>query len=797
MLKNYFKIAIRNLMRNTTFTFINIVGLSLGIAASMLIALWVTNEISYNRFHPNYDQLHQVNFFGNLNGAMGDWHEISYPIYEDLKTNHPAIKNATLTDLGSSHLLTFTNTRVQKLGRFVTPEFLEVFHFDLVKGSVKNVLTDLYSIVLTESAAKALFGDQDPINKIIKIDNGSDVTVTGIIKDVPDNSTIKFDFLSTFELFRITTPWVEDEICDSGDSFLIYAELQPGADLASINHEIKDLYQDSDQRFLSKELFLYPMDRWNLHGKFENGKEAEVDWSDYVFEFSALAVSILLIACINFMNLSTARSERRAREVGIRKVVGSHRKQLIYQFIGESILLSSIAFFIGLVLVELSLPFYSHLINKNLFIDYGSPFFWGIGLLLVTVAGLLAGIYPAFYLSSFKPAKVLKGQLYLGRDGVVPRKVLVVFQFSFSIILIIGTVVIYQQMEHVKNRQLGYEKQNLITIPSNPELDKNYKSIKQELIRTGAATSVSRTNTSFTSKGGRNTLNWPRNQGLPVFCRCVFADYDYTKTLGIRMIEGRDFSEMTKADTMSILVNQSAIDMMGLKNPLGSKITINSVASYSGHPAKIIGITENILIGSPYESSRPMFIRLETDWADEDEQFVAVRLPASSNLTAQLKNVEAVFKKLNPSYPFQFTFADDDFNSKFNSLNLIQKLVNVFAFLAIAIACLGLFGLAAFTVERRTKEFGVRRVLGATVSNLVVLISNDFTKLVFIAFFISSPIAWFGLEDFLQHYPYRISINWWILPLAGLVALSLTLLIVTSQAIQAASTSPSESLKYE
>ena len=798
MLRNYIKIAVRNLMRNTTFTFINIAGLSLGIASSMLIALWVTDEISYNRFHSNYDQLHQVHYFGNLNGEMGEWSVISFPIYEDLKTNHPAIKNATLTDLGSSHLLTFNGTRIHKLGRYVTPEFLEVFHFRLVKGSPKNVLTDLYSIVLTESTAKALFGDQDPINKTIKIDNGSEVTVTGIIKDVPVNSTIKFDFLSTLELLRNTAPWMEDDdLCEwDGDHFLIYTELQPGADLASINHEIKDLYQDRDKRFLSKKLFLYPMDRWKLHGKFENGKEAEVDWSDYVMGFSVLAVGILVIACINFMNLSTARSERRAREVGIRKVVGSHRKQLIYQFIGESILLSFIAFFFGLVLVELSLPFYNVLLKKNLFIDYGSPIFWLIGLLLIMVTGLLAGSYPAFYLSSFKPAKVLKGQLYLERNGVLPRKALVVFQFCFSIILIIGTVVIYQQMEYVKNRQLGYEKQNLITIPSNPELEKNYRSIKQELIRTDVAASVTRTNTSFTNKGIVNSLNWPGNQGLPVYCKYVVVDYDYVKTLDIKM-EGRDFSEMIKADTMSVLLNQSAIDMMGLKNPLGKEIRVDFVNSSEGYPAKIIGIMENVLMGSPYEPIGPMYIQLQTDWTRDDEQFVAVRLSSSNNLTTQLKNAEAVFKKLNPSYPFQFTFADDDFNKKFYSLNLIQRLVNLFAFLAIVIASLGLFGLAAFTAERRTKEFGVRRVLGATVSNLIVLISSDFIKLILIAFIISCPLAWVGLENFLEYYPYRISISWWILPLAGLGALILALIIVSTQAVKTATSNPVDSLKRE
>jgi ABC-type antimicrobial peptide transport system permease subunit len=791
MITNYLKIALRNLMRNTTFTFINVAGLSLGIASSMLIALWVTKQISYNRFHPNYEQIHQVYFFGNLNGQIGDWKEISYLVYEDLKTNHTAIKNAAVTDLGAFHLLSTSQTRINKRGRFVSPEFLEIFHFGLVRGTPEKALTDPFSIVLTESTAKTLFGTDDPINKIVRIDNGSEVKVTGVVKDVPDNSTIKFDYLLTIELFRNTTPWVKEEICEwDGDGFFIYVELQPGANLASINREIKDLYQDRDKRFLSKELFLYPMDRWKLHAKFENGKEAEVDWSDYVTGFSMLAIGILVIACVNFMNLSTDRSERRAREVGIRKIVGSDRKQLIYQFIGESILLSTVAFFIGLVLVELSLPFYNQLIDEKLFIDYSSPVFWLIGLCLIILTGLLAGSYPAFYLSSFNPATVLKGKLFLGRDGVLPRRFLVIFQFTFSIILIVGTVVIYQQMEYIRNRQLGYDKQNLITIPGNPELGKNYNSIKQELMRTGAALSVTRTSTSFTSKGGRGNLGWPGSHGQVVTSIAMSVDYDFTKTWGIKM-EGRDFSESLKADTISVLVNQTAVGQMGLKNPIGTEITV------FGSPAKIIGIMDDVLLGSPYEKLRPMYASLETSWTYNDEQFISVRLPGSGDLNESLKNVETVFKKLNPSYPFQFTFADVDYNSKFNSLSLIQKLVSVFAFLAIAIASLGLFGLAAFIAERRTKEFGVRRVLGATIQNLVVMITRDFIRLVLIAIVIASPIAWAGLENFLEHYSVHISMSWWILPATGLMTSTITLIIVGSQIVRTSSVSPSESLKCE
>ena len=794
MLFNYFKIAYRNLIRNTIYSFINIAGLSLGIACSILISLWVINEVTYDRFHSNINELHIVRTNVEFaNNEMWTQAGLPAPLYRELKTKYGEIKNATITSDGNSRLLTHDDKKIYKEGRCVSPEFLQLFRFPLVQGNADQVLNDPLSIVLTASTANALFGDQDPINKTIKIDNRYDVTVTGILKDIPDNSSFAFDYLLPFAFYQNTASWVKECSDDwTCDTFEIYAELQPNTDLASINQKIKNLILHRDDRFKSKELFLYPMNRWQLYYEFENGKESSSNQINYVISFSALAVGIIFMACINFMNLATARSERRAREVGIRKIVGSRRKQLIYQFLGEAILISTIAFLLALAIVEMSMPFYNELIRERFFIDYSSPFFWLVGLALVLFTGLLSGSYPAFYLSSFSPAKILKGKMHIGKSGILPRKLLVIFQFGFSISLICGTIIIYQQIQFVKSRQMGYDKSNLVTIQNNPELAKNYRTIKAELLQTGVVRSVTKTNSAITEIYEYNFLNWSGNPGAEANIVNIYAEYDYLKTMGIKLLEGRDFSELIKTDTGSVILNKAAIDLMNLKRPLGASVAIG------GSPKQIIGITENVLMESPYEHIEPMYIVLETEWTQQRTgQNITMRLANSKDLKTQLGKVETIFKALNPSYPFQYSFVDDDFNRKFRTITLVEKLTNVFAFLAIFIASLGLFGLAAFSAERRTKEFGVRKVLGASVANLVSLISKDFVRLILIAFVIFTPLAWYILNQFLQRYSYRIAIDWKIFFVSGLSVLLVSLLIVGTQAVKAASTNPVESLKNE
>jgi putative ABC transport system permease protein len=495
-----------------------------------------------------------------------------------------------------------------------------------------------------------------------------------------------------------------------------------------------------------------------------------------------------VIACINFMNLATARSERRAREVGIRKSIGSGRRDIMLQFIGESLFISVIAFIVAVVLTELLLPFFNDLVEKKLSIEYSSPVFWIFSFILVFVTGILSGSYPAFYLSSFQPVKVLKGKIQVGKHAVAPRKILVTAQFGFSILLIIGTLVIYQQIQLVKNRDLGYSQENLISVPITTEIKESYNALKNELLNSGVVSSVTRSNSSITQINSNNFLGWPgKPDELRVIFATISADYDYTKTMGIKLLDGRDFSEDFKSDTAAILVNKAGMDIMNLKDPLGTKLDL------WGGKRELIGIVDDVLMGDPHSPVGPMFVILHKDW----HNVVSVRLDKTNDLKESLSRVESAFKKYNPAYPFEYEFADEEFAKKFKTIELTSSLANLFASLAIIITGLGLFGLAAFTAEQRTKEIGIRKVLGASVSGLVGLISKDFSKLVILAFMLSAPLSWWLLDQYLDRYKYRVEIAWWIFPLTGLIALIFALIIVSTQAFRAAHADPVKSLRND
>lgn len=788
MLKNYFTIAFRNLTKNSIYSFINITGLSVGIGCAILILLWVADELAFNRFHKNYDRLYQVYINQEFVNGISTEQSVPYPLKEAIINKSSQVKHVVMTNWGEGSLFTVGDNRFNKMSLAVTGDFLKMFSFDLLKGNPETALADPTSIVLTESTAKALFGDQDPINQLVKIDNNREHKVTGIVKDVPEQSTFKFDVLLPFAFFEATQSWIPHIKDDwNSNTFQIYVELQPNSTLADANKSIKDLVKENKKEARTEALFLHPMAQWRLYTNFENGKVAG-GMIDYVQLFSAIAIFVLVIACINFMNLATARSESRAREVGIRKSVGSRRKELIFQFLGESILVTAIAFLIAVVMVELLLPSYNILVNKKLFIDYTNGWLWVSALALVLLTGFVAGSYPAFYLSAFQPVKVLKGKVQVGKGASTPRKVLVTLQFGFSILLIIGTVVIYQQIQHVKSRDMGYDRENLMLIWTTSDIERNFETMREELIQTGKVKSVAKSNSPITAIFATNRVEWEgMPQGPPVEFTTIATEYDYTETMGIKMIEGRDFSRDFKADSTSAVINRAALDLMGLKNPLGTKMKMQ------GTELTIVGVMENVVMASPYRPIDPLVMIFSPDWSST----IAVRLEKTNDLPKAISAVESVFKKIGPSYPFEYRFADVDFEKKFSTISLISRLATIFAFLAIFITCLGLFGLAAFTAEQRTKEIGIRKVMGATVSNLVLLITKDFSRLVILSFVISAPLAWWAMNNFLERYPYRITIAWWILPLAGIVALLLTLLIVSSQALRAARNNPSQSLRSE
>ncbi len=788
MFKNYLKVAIRNLTRNSVYSFINIAGLAVGIASSILILLWVADEYSYDQFHANYKNIYKVYHTEEWNGHIGTSTSMPYKLKDLLLQKSSDIKNVVMTNWGEGNLLQVGENRLNKYGLSASEDFFKVFSYEMIAGDPATALNEPTKIVITESTAKAFFKDGNALNQTIKVDNHDELKVSGIIKDVPEQSFLEFDYVLPFGYYEKTNSWITNFAKDSWDSnsFQMYALLQDGATKEEVDKSIVKIISENNPKAPTSRLFLHPMSKWRLHSNFEEGKNTGGQII-YVRLFTAIAVFVLIIACINFMNLATARSESRAREVGIRKSIGSRRKELIFQFLGESISITLISFIVAIVLVELVLPGYNTLVQKTISISYSDPIVWLVSISLVLVIGILAGSYPAFYLSSFEPVKVLKGKINTGKGGSTPRQVLVVLQFGFSIFLLVGTIVIYQQIQHVKNRDMGYDRENLIQIWMNGELQNNFSTIRHELVNTGAVESVCKSNSPVTAIFSNAEVKWP---GMPTDHRVAFStiatEYDYIKTMGIKMIEGRDFAREFN-DTLSVVINKAAVDLMGMESPIGKKIEINKTQ------LEIIGVVPNIVMGSPYSPVEPMTLLFDPSWSST----VTIRLSKTEDLTAALAKVESVFKKLNPNYPFQYRFTDTDFQKKFTDINLISRLAGVFAGLAILITSLGLFGLAAFTAEQRTKEVGIRKVMGASMSSLVMLISKDFSKLVIIAFVIASPFAWWFLNSFLEQYTYRIQIAWWVLAGVGAFALLLALLIVSTQAFKAAKANPSNSLRSE
>ena len=788
MIRNYIVTALRNFTKNKFFTFINISGLSIGIACSILILLWVFDELSFDKFHPKADRLYQVWVHTDFDDKIHTWPSLPLPTYAALKTADSNIKNTAVTDRPGDHLLTVGEKKLIMNGICVSDGFLKIFEFPLIYGDASTILDDATSIVITESTARTLFGDDDPMNKIIRVDDKRDMIVAGILKDIPKNSSFDFDFLLPWEYKKQIEPWINDSQ-DSwkGYVFPVYVELNDASRKTDVENSIKNILIDHGMEDMNPELFLYPMLRWRLYSNFDwDGKE-KGGLIDSVQLFSLIAVFIILIACINFINLSTARSERRAKEVGVRKSVGSSRYNLVLLFIAESMIISLVAYIMAVIIAQLMLPFYNNLVEKELFIYYQSWIFWAFSIAMIFFTGLISGSYPAFYLSSFKPIKVLKGKVQIGRNANLPRKILVTSQFGFSILLIIGTIVIYEQIQMVKKRQLGYNQANLISVELNDEMDKNYQVIKNELLQTGIVDAATLSDSRITQINYNSFIGWPgKPEDELVAFAYVICEYDYTKTMGIQILEGRDFSEDFISDSTAIIVNKAGAELMKLDDPIGTELDLG------GQKRTLIGIVDNVLMESIFHDVRPMFLVM-----GESYGVMSIRIKETSDLQASLKTIGKVFNKYNSTYPFEYAFADVDFQEKFSTINMTSKLASLFATLTIIITGLGLFGLAAYTAEQRTKEICIRKVMGATVFSIITLISKDFSRLVILAFVISAPIAWWLLNLYLERYPIRIDIKFWVFLLTGIFALLFALSIVITQALRAAHSNPADSLRNE
>jgi len=793
MIKNFFTIAWRNLLKSKVYSAINIAGLATGMAVAILISLWIWDELSYDHYHKNHELLAQVMTTQTFNGETGTGQAVAEPLGIELRNKFGSDFTAvSMASWNFGHILGVGDKKISTNGMWVELVFPEMFSVQMKQGNLKG-LKDPLAILISASVAKSLFGSADPMNRTIRLDNRFDFKVAGVYEDFPKNTTLNdTKILLAWDKYITTDKWLIDAATQWGNhSWQCFVQLRPTADMTRTSAKIRKtsmahLVASQDG---VEELVLQPMDNWRLRNEFKNGKLAG-GRIQFVWLFGYIGVFVLLLACINFMNLSTARSEKRAKEVGIRKTVGSLRPQLIRQFLTESIVVSFMALLLALALVLLLIPFFNGLSDKEIVLPYSNFYFWLFIIAFTLFTGVVSGSYPAFYLSGFEPIKVLKGTFRAGRFASLPRKVLVVTQFSISIALIIGTLIVYRQIQHAKDRPVGYDRQGLITVMmSTPDLAKNYDALRNDLMATGKVENVAQSSSPATGIWSNNIgFSWDGKDPstLPLF-GTVGCTYDFGKTLHWQIKEGRDFSRDFLTDSSAMILNEAAVKLTGLKSIVGKTIKWDTT------PFRVIGVVKDLVMQSPYEPVQPTIFLISPKWAN----VITVRLKPSASMREGLAKVEAVFNKYNPAAPFEYKFTDEEYARKFEDERRIGNLSTFFSILAIFISCLGLFGLASFVAEQRTKEIGVRKVLGASVFNLWRMLSKDFVLLVVISCAIAIPVAWYVLHGWLQKYTYRTEISWWIFAVAATGAMVITLLTVSFQAIKAALSNPVRSLRTE
>lgn len=784
------KIALRNLWRNKGFSLINIGGLALGLASCMLLLLYISYEFGFDKQFKNYSTTYVAHTNMKANDKVHSWAWTPGLLAPELKEKYAGIVNAARSSYPFQQLISYKDIKITNRGLFADPSFLKILDYKFLSGNAVSPLKDINSVILTQSLSRKLFANENPVGKIVKLDNKDGLKVEAVIADLPANSSIRFDYLMPWKLNEKKNEWVSKQ--GWGSNFcLTLVQLQNSNLLDKVNAEVKNIYKTHDNESNTNELFLHPLSKWHLYDEFENGVTVGGKIGQLKI-FFMLAICILLIACVNFMNLSTARSEKRAKEVGVRKAIGSSRKSLIAQFILESTLLSLIGTVVAFTLVEISLPYFNNLLNINLIIHYNDWRYWAtlIGLILFT--GLLAGSYPAFYLSSFEPVKVLKGFSFRASSAISIRKVLVVSQFVFAVSLIVCTVVIYQQLNYIKNKPIGYNQGNLIQMAAMGNLtsSKKIELLKTQLIKSGTAQNVSLLSMNI-DEGGNNTsdVNWQgKNPKEKVLFNQRGIGYDFIATTGTEMIAGREFGAKFPGDSNKVLINEAAVKIMGLKNPVGT------VIDYGESKSTIIGVMKDFVAESPYQKVAPMiFNRIYKD----EGGVILIRLNEAQNISTSLAQIDALVKAINPDYPVDRKFVSDSFEEKFQNEKLLGTLSNWFGGFAIFISCLGLLGLALFMAEQRKKEISIRKVLGASTANILTLLNKDFIKLVAIANVIAFPLAYIIITKWLSGYEYRISVS----ALPFIIAISLSVIIailtVSIQSVKVAKANPVDALKYE
>jgi len=783
MIKNYFKVAWRNLLNNKAFASLNIIGLAIGMATAILIGLWLADEVSYDHYNVHHKSLAQVMITQSHKGDSYTGSTIAMPLGAALQSKFGDLfKQVSLASFHDIHVLAFNDKKISARGIFAQQDFPDMFGMEVQNGNL-NSLKDPSTIMIARSLATSLFGEANAVNKTILLDNKLAMKIGAVYEDLPENSS----FGGTVVLL----PWMNpaNQYLNNNKNWddhngELYVQLNDNVTAAEATERIKNIPTPFIKE-VSEVALVYPHDKKHLYGEFRNGKP-DGGRIQIVTLLGIIGIFVLFLACINFMNLSTARSSKRAKEVGIRKTVGSLPIHLIGQFLIESVLLTLIAFVIALIIAQLSLPFFNTVSGKHMIIPYGNPVFWLMCIAFALFTGIISGSYPAFYLSSFEPIKVLKGAFQGSRYNSIPRQVLVVLQFTVSLSLIIGTIIVYRQIIYARDRPTGYTKEALISLPLSEALYGHYDVLRADLLRTGTVSEMAESSQPVTQFNNNNSLDWRgKDPGLVVYFRNVNVMPEFGRTVGWNIKEGRDFSR-AYADSSSIILSEAAVKVMGIAHPMGE------IVQFYGKSYTVVGVVGDLLTNSPYETIEPAIFL-----GDGYMSVITIRMKAGLPVKTAMAGIEKVFKKYNPGSPFIYLFNDEAYARKFAAEEHVGNLSAVFAGMAIFISCLGLFGLASFVAEQRTKEIGVRKVLGANLFSLWSLLSVQFVKLVLISLCIAIPLSYYGMNIWLQGYAYRDGIAWWIFAVAGLSILLITLITVSFQSLKAALMNPVKSLRSE
>jgi putative ABC transport system permease protein len=794
MFQSYFVTSIRGMKKNKLHAAINIAGLSVGMAVAMIIGLWIKDEVSYEKHFDKYEKIGRVLQHVTNNGEVGTWWSVPMPLAEELRENYgDNFEHVVLTTSAEEHVLSYGDKKLMQAGMFAEPDFGELFTLEMIRGP-RTALNDPSSIMISESLAKTYFGDIDPMGKIMVVDKNMTVHISGVYRDIPDRSELTgVHFVAPWQLLYNHSPWLRTmQDPWRPNPFSLYVAIADNHAFEQVSANIRDAKLKNLSRELAKKkpaLFVHPMPQWHLYSRFKDGHQAG-GLITYVWLFAIIAGFVVLMACINFMNLSTARSEKRAREVGIRKAIGSYRSQLIQQFFSESVVTALFAFAVALLIAQLSLPAFNLLAGKKTALPWGDATLWLYGLGLCIFVGVLSGSYPALYLSSITPGKALKGAFKATKFSTLPRKVMVIVQFAVSVIMIVGTAVVYQQIQYVKDRPIGYNTNGLIAVQSNSnELHKHMDAVKEELAAAGVITDLAEADAPTTeSWSSSSAFDWDgKDPDLSVDFANTGISYEYGRTIGWEIAQGRDFSREFPSDSLGLIINESAASFMALKEPVGA------IVRWYNRPMQVVGVIKDIVTNSPFEPVRPTVYFINSGAGN----FMLFKIRPEQSVQESLAQIERVYKKYNPGDPFNFRFIDEAYAQKFGNEERVGRLAGVFTILAIFVSCLGIFGLSSFVAEQRTKEIGIRKVHGASVFQLWKLVSTDFVVLVLISCVIALPIAWYLATKWVGRYGYHVDISLMILVFGAICIVILTLITVSWHTLQAAKMNPVKSLRVE